>query len=177
MCDIAVKMQNPDRVIKHVDGDYDPPTEGMPDNHCYPMWYNGHRIDIGKLNKGYWLSVKPDWYYGCGEYGAEGLDSCSLMKEKYPEEWIKEPFDPRNILRAQTADFHYFFYDTPETIEDWVKQSQKHQAFATKLITEAFRRDDRMITNAIHNLCGKCRVCGGQSKRQGKGTGAGNSSG
>lgn len=150
MCDLAVKMQNPDRVIKHVDGDYDPPTEGMPDNHCYPMWYNGHGIDIGKLNKGYWLSVKPDWYYGCGEYGAEGLDFCALMREKYPKEWIKEPFDPRNILRAQTADFHYFFYDTQETMADWVEQSQEHQAFATKLMTEAFRRDDRMVSNVIH---------------------------
>ena len=46
-CDIVVKFTNPDRVIKHVDGDYDPPTSSMPDNHCYPMWYNGHGIDIG----------------------------------------------------------------------------------------------------------------------------------
>lgn len=150
MCDIAVRMQNPDRVIKHVDGDYDPPTEGMPDNHCYPMWYNGHGIDIGKLNKGYWLSVKPDWYYGCGEYGAEGLDFCEVMREEYPKEWIREPFDPCNIVRAQTGDFHYFFYDTQESMEDWVEKSHEFQAFATRMMTEAFRRDDRMISNAIH---------------------------
>lgn len=150
MCDIAVHMQNPDRVIKHVDGDYDPPTEGLPDNHCYPMWYNGHGIDIGKLNKGYWLSVKPGWYYGCGEYGAEGLDFCDVMREEYPKEWIQEPFDPGNIVRAQTGDFHYFFYDTQDTMEDWVKKSHEFQAFATRMMTEAFRRDDRMISNAIH---------------------------
>ncbi len=150
MCDIAVRMQNPDRVIKHVDGDYDPPTEGMPDNHCYPMWYNGHGIDIGKLNKGYWLSVKPGWYYGCGEYGAEGLDFCEVMREDYPADWIREPFDPGNIVRAQTGDFHYFFYDTQDTMEDWVEKSQEYQAFATRMMTEAFRRDDRMISNAIH---------------------------
>ncbi len=150
MCDIAVKMQNPDRVIKHVDGDYDPPTEGMPDNHCYPMWYNGHGIDIGKLNKGYWLSVKPDWYYGCGEYGAEGLDFCEVIRECYPKEWLKEPFDPKNIVRAQTGDMHYFFFDTQDTMEDWVERSHEFQALATKLMTEAFRRDNRMISNAIH---------------------------
>lgn len=150
MCDIAVHMQNPDRVIKHVDGDYDPPTEGMPDNHCYPMWYNGHGIDIGRLHKGYWLSVKPGWYYGCGEYGAEGLDFCEVMREEYPEEWIKEPFNPCNIVRAQTGDFHYFFYDTQDSMEAWVTKSQEFQAFATKIMTEAFRRDDRMISNAIH---------------------------
>ncbi len=150
MCDIAVHMQNPDRVIKHVDGDYDPPTEGMPDNHCYPMWYNGHGIDIGRLNKGYWLSVKPDWYYGCGEYGAEGLDFADVMREEYPKDWIKEPFNPKNIIRAQTGAFHYFFYDTPDTMEEWVKKSQGFQAFATQFMTEAFRRDNKMISNAIH---------------------------
>lgn len=150
MCDIAVHMQNPERVIKHVDGDYDPPTEGMPDNHCYPMWYNGHGIDIGKLNKGYWLSVKPGWYYGCGEYGAEGLDFCDVMREEYPKEWLKESFHPSNIVGAQTGSFHYFFYDTQDTMEEWVEKSQEFQAFATKIMTEAFRRDDRMVSSAIH---------------------------
>lgn len=149
-CDEVVKIQNPDRVIKHVDGDYDPPTKGMPDNHCYPMWYNGHGIDIGKLHRGYWLPVKPDWYYGCGEFGAEGLDFADLMRRRYPKEWLKEPFNPSNIVGAQTGDFHYFFYDTPDSIENWVEESQNHQAFATKIMMEAFRRDDRMVSNAIH---------------------------
>ena len=150
MCDIAVHLQNPDRVIKHIDGDYDPPSESMPDNHCYPMWYNGHGIDAGMLYKGYWLSVKPGWYYGCGEYGAEGLDFCDVMKECYPPEWIAEPFDPANIVRAQTADFHYFFYDTQDRMEKWVEASHRYQAFATRLMTEAFRRDERMVSCAIH---------------------------
>lgn len=149
-CDLVVKMQNPDRVIKHVDGDYDPPTESMPDNHCYPMWYNGHGIDIGRLHKGYWLPVLPNWYYGCGEYGSEGLECAEVMKEFYPKEWLAEPFNPKNIIRAQTGDFHYFFYDTPDTMEEWIEKSQNHQAFATKIMTEAFRRDERMISHAIH---------------------------
>lgn len=149
-CDLVVKIQNPDRVIKHVDGDYDPPTESMPDNHCYPMWYNGHGIDIGRLHKGYWLPVLPNWYYGCGEYGSEGLDCIDVMREFYPKEWLDEPFDPRNIIKAQTGDFHYFFYDTPDTLEEWIEKSQRHQAFATKLMTEAFRRDERMASHAIH---------------------------
>ena len=149
-CDLVVKIQNPDRVIKHVDGDYDPPTESMPDNHCYPMWYNGHGIDIGRLHRGYWMPVLPNWYYGCGEYGAEGLECAEVMREFYPKEWLTEPFNPRNIIRAQTGDFHYFFYDTPDTIDEWIDKSQCHQAFATKIMTEAFRRDERMISHAIH---------------------------
>ena len=149
-CDLAIKVINPDRVIKHVDGDYDPPTESMPDNHCYPMWYNGHGIDIGLLNKGYWLPTLPDWYYGCGEFGAEGLDFADLMRRRYPKEWLKEPFNPGNIVRAQTENFHYFFFDSADTIDEWVEKSQAHQSFATKFMTEAFRRDRRMISFAIH---------------------------
>ncbi len=40
--DEAVHTKNPDRAIKWGDGDYDPPTPGLPDNHCYNTWYNGH---------------------------------------------------------------------------------------------------------------------------------------
>ncbi len=149
-CDIVVKLNNPDRVIKHVDGDYEPPSDDMPDNHCYPMWYNGHGIDIGQLNKGYWMPVKPGWYYGCGEFGAEGLDFADVMYKEYPASWMAEPFDPKNIVRAQTGNFHYFFYDTPDGVDNWVRESHKHQAYATNIMTEAFRRDDRMVSQAIH---------------------------
>lgn len=149
-CDDAVKLHNPDRVIKHVDGDYDPPSELMPDNHCYPMWYNAHGIDIGLLYKGYWLPTRPEWYYGCGEYGAEGLDFYDVMKNDYPTEWLREPFDPKNIVNAQTGNFYYFFYDKGDNIYDWIEKSQRHQAFATTIMTEAFRRDSRMVSQAIH---------------------------
>ncbi len=149
-CDLAVHMQNPDRVIKHVDGDYDPPTSSMPDNHCYPTWYNGHGIDIGRLNKGYWLPIKPGWYCGSGEFGTEGLDFPEVMRKYYPKDWIREPFDVSRIVNSQTAPFHYFFYDTQSTMEDWCRESQEYQAFATKYMTESLRRNNLMISNAIH---------------------------
>lgn len=149
-CDFIVRLNNPDRVIKHVDGDYDPPTEGMPDNHCYPTWYNGHGIDIGKLHKGHWLQVKPGWYYGCGEFGTEGLECSQVMKESYPESWLQEPFDPKRIVGAQTGSMHGFFFDAQDTMENWIEKSQHYQALATKLMMEAFRRDRRMVSNAIH---------------------------
>lgn len=154
--DLVIKLNNPDRVIKHVDGDYDPPSESLPDNHCYPAWYNGHGIDIGKLNKGYWLPVKKDWFYGCGEFGAEGLDFIDVMKKYYPKDWLpqneKEESDwfPNKIVGSQTGNFHYFFYDTPNSLNNWVLNSHKHQAWATKFMTEAFRRNSMMNTFAIH---------------------------
>lgn len=156
MADTAVRLSNPDRVIKQVDGDYDPPSAGLPDNHCYPAWYNGHGLDIGKLHKGYWLPVKPDWYYGCGEFGAEGLDPVAVMRKHYPQEWLPQDaaeerdWSPSRIVGAQSGMFHYFFYETPHTLQDWVTASHRHQAWATRTMTEAFRRDDRMITFAIH---------------------------
>ena len=119
-------------------------------SYSYPMWYNGHGIDIGRLHRGYWLPVKPGWYYGCGEYGAEGLDSAEVMEECYPREWLREPFDPGRIVRSQTKSFSGFFYDAQEDMQGWISRSQRYQAFAARMMTEAFRRDDRMVSNAIH---------------------------
>ena len=155
-CDTAVRLLNPDRVIKHIDGDYDPPDITLPDNHCYCTWYNGHGIDMGKLHRGYWLGVKEGWYYGCGEFGAEGLDPVPLMKNHYPKEWLpqtaeeEKTWEPGMIKDSQSGNMHFFYYDTQETLEDWVRESHKHQAFGTKVQTEAFRRDPNMVTFALH---------------------------
>lgn len=152
----VVHLMNPDRVIKPVDGDYDPPAPGLPDNHCYNGWYNGHGLDLGKLNKGYWQQVKPGWMYGCGEFGAEGLDFVDVMRKYYPAEWLPQTPDqegdwtPSRIPQAQTGRFHYMWFDTQHSLEDWVEASQKHQARMTRLMTEAFRRDNRMNSFAIH---------------------------
>jgi hypothetical protein len=154
--DMVVRMANPDRVIKAVDGDYDPPGPGLPDNHCYPAWYNGHGVELGALHKGHWLRVKPGWVYGCGEFGAEGLDSVALMRKHYPKAWLPQTADeekrwsPSQIPGAQTGDMHYNFFETPQTLAEWVQRSQSHQAWATRLMTEAFRRDGRMHSFAIH---------------------------
>ncbi|MCF7839130.1 MAG: beta galactosidase jelly roll domain-containing protein, partial [Candidatus Marinimicrobia bacterium] len=152
----AVRLANPDRVIKPVDGDYDPPAPGLPDNHCYTCWYNGHGVELGKLHKGYWQKVKPDWFYGCGEFGAEGLDPVDLMRRRYPAAWLPQSpeeesvWTPDRIKNAQTGRFHYLFFDTPSTLAGWVAASQRHQAWATRIMTEAFRRDNRLNTCAIH---------------------------
>lgn len=154
--DIVVHLANPDRVTKHVDGDYDPPNKKMPDSHCYPMWYNGHGIDIGRLHKGYWMPVKPGWYYGCGEFGCEGLESPEMMRSAYPADWLPQPgeparaWSPERMYGQQSSDFYHFFFDRPGSLEEWSKESQSFQALATRMMTEAFRRDDRMVTFAIH---------------------------
>ncbi len=151
-----VKMNNPDRVIKAVDGEYDPPGPGFPDNHCYCGWYNGHGIDIGKLLKGFWQKVKPGWNYGCGEFGSEGLDPVEVMRKYYPPEWLPQNPDeekfwsPHGIVMAQTGRFHYLWFETPGTLEGWVQASHVHQVWVTRLMTEVFRRDNRMHSFAIH---------------------------
>ena len=155
-CDEAVHVLNPDRAVKHIDGDYDPPSATLPDNHCYCTWYNGHGIDMGKLYRGYWLGVKEGWYYACGEFGAEGLDTVDLMRRRYPKEWLpqspeeEKTWSPSRIVNAQSGNMHYFFYDTQEKLEDWVEESRRHQVFGTALQTGAFRRDRRMVSFAIH---------------------------
>ena len=154
--DIVVRQANPDQVTKAVDGDYNPPGPGMPDNHCYCGWYNGHGVDLGALHKGYWQQVKPGWVYGCGEFGAEGLDPVDLMRRHYPAAWLpqsaeeEKTWSPSKIVSAQTGQMHNNFFETPQTLADWVARSQAHQAWATRVMTEAFRRDRRMHSFAIH---------------------------
>lgn len=154
--DQAVRLANPDRVIKPVDGDYDPPAPGLPDNHCYCGWYNGHGVDLGKLHKGYWQPVKPGWFYACGEFGSEGLDPVDIMRSRYPPEWLPQTveeekvWNPRQILNAQTGNFHFMWFDTQHTLKGWVDASQRHQAWITRLMAEAYRRDCRLNSCAIH---------------------------
>ncbi len=149
-CDAIVSHENPDRVTKHVDGDYDPPSKKEPDSHCYTMWYNGHGLDMGMLHKGYWLDTAPNWYCGCGEFGAEAIDHKDVVMEMYPEGWRKEPFHPNNIQGAQTGRFHYFFYETPKDMDGWINESMRHQAFAAKIMTSSFRRNPIINSFAIH---------------------------
>ena len=151
----AVRQENPDRVIKCVDGDYDPPASyGMPDNHCYCGWYIGHGIDLGALQFGKWLPVRPGWHYGCGEFGSEGLDSHGVMKKYYPRDWqpqtLKSAWTPQILAESQSWNFHFLWYETPKDAGGWIEASQHHQEWITRLMTEAYRRNPWMNTFAIH---------------------------
>lgn len=156
--EIASKMihrENPERVIKCVDGDYDPPVpEGMQDNHCYCGWYIGHGIDLGSLHHGKWMPVKTGWHFGCGEFGSEGLDSLEVMQQSYPKNWLPSSSDiawnPSLIPKAQSMNFHFLWYPTPNNLNQWIEASQRHQDWITRLMTEAFRRLPGMNTFAIH---------------------------
>lgn len=154
--DQAVLLSNPDRVIKAAEGDYDPPSPGLPDSHCYNTWYNGHGLGLGEMYKGYWQPVKPGWLYACGEFGAEGLDPLEVMHKYYPEEWLpknkedEKSWSPGRISMSQTQRFHYMWYNTQHTLYDWIDASQDYQAWAVKFVTESFRRDPRMVSFAVH---------------------------
>lgn len=152
--DQAILMNNPDRVIKAGDGDYDPPSPGLPDNHVYNGWYNGHGLGLGEMHKGYWVPVKRAWYYACGEFGSEALDNYAIMQKYYPADWRPASesalWSPEKIAMNQTFRFHRMWYNTPSTAKGWISASQDHQAWATRFATEAFRRDSRMVSFAIH---------------------------
>ena len=154
-CDKAVKLLNPERVIKHIDGDYDPPSTDLPDYHTYTMWYNGHGIEFGKMYRGYWLDLPENSYCGCGEFGAEGLDPEDLMNRRYLKKWLPVPgkekeWTPSEILGAQSGSMYSFFFDRQDNLGDWVEASREYQREATRLQTESFRRNDLMVSYAIH---------------------------
>jgi len=154
----AIYIENPDRAVKNAEGDYNPPTrEGLPDFHCYNMWYTDNGISFGKMYKGFLPSIKPGWKAGCGEYGTEGLDNVGVMTKHYPKEWLpagmNEPWTPDSIVGAQTYSLHGDWFPEQRTLPEWVRESQKHQSLATKLMTDAWRRRaDTIVSTAIHLL-------------------------
>jgi len=154
----AIYIENPDRAVKNAEGDYNPPTrEGLPDFHCYNMWYTDNVIPLGKMYKGYLPTIKPGWKAGCGEYGTEGLDNVDVMMKHYPKEWLPasegEPWTPDSIVGAQTYSLHGDWFPEQRTLAEWVRASQKHQSLATKLMTDAWRRRaDYIVSTAIHLL-------------------------
>ncbi|WP_079909227.1 glycoside hydrolase family 2 protein [Paenibacillus sp. 32352] len=154
----AIYVENPDRVVKNADGDYNPPTrEGLPDFHCYTMWYTNNGISLGKLHKGFLPPIREGWKAGCGEYGTEGLDNAQLMMTRYPKEWVpkdvNERWMPSAIKGAQTFNMHGDWYAEQQNLEGWIQASQQHQCLATKLMTDAWRRrTDLVVSTAIHLL-------------------------
>ena len=147
-------MSNPEHVIKYVDGDYDPPTGGLPDNHCYCGWYIGHAIDLGRINRGNWIPIKPGWHYGCGEFGAEGLDSVGVMERSLTPRTGYPPISHKpsrgrleKVHSNQTNRFQYLWFPPQTTPASWVEASQTHQAWVTRLMTEAFRRSSDICSS------------------------------
>lgn len=156
-CAEIVLYENPDRQIKPIDGDYEPPSPGLPDQHCYCAWYVGHGLDLGRLHRGHWMATKPGWKYACGEFGIEGLDSVDLMRRRYPANWLpvagaEGEWSPLSIPYAQTGFVYVNWMDAGKNLEEWVKNSQEHQAWGVRMMTRAFRRDRRMVSFAIHLL-------------------------
>lgn len=154
----AIFVENPDRVVKNADGDYNPPTrEGLPDFHCYTMWYTNNGLHFGKMYKGFLPPLRQGWKAGCGEYGTEGLDNYELMMSRYPQEWLpaseNERWLPNKIVASQTYALHGDWFAERQTIREWIEASQKHQCLATKLMTDAWRRRaDIVVSTAIHLL-------------------------
>jgi len=156
MADLTVRHANPDRVIKAVDGDYDPPSPGVSDRHCYNLWYGNHGIDFGKMHRGYWQVSKEGWGHGCGEFGVEGLDSSEVMHAHFPKEWMTATDDEGNWLPDaipynQTYKFHRLWYETPRGgLDSWVQKSHDYQQFSLRHVSESFRRDNLCFTCAVH---------------------------
>lgn len=156
--DIVVRNENPDRAVKYIDGDYQAPSNGFPDNHCYNIWYDEHGVPLDRMCRGAWMPVSKGWMYGCGEFGAEGLDSEDVIRKHYPQEWLKceadgswSPKYMHGIYQGeQTWGKHWDWFETQTTIPDWIRESCNHQAWGVEKVARAFRRMPRMNSFAVH---------------------------
>ncbi len=159
VCLNYTRLYNPDRVVKCVDGDYNPPPRhGMLDQHAYVCMHEDHGIELGKFHKGELFDIKKGWRCGVGEYGAEGMEPLATMRRHYPAEWLPEEdadttWLPDRIPMCQAWGWHHQWYDRQDTITDWIAATHRHQAWAVRLMHEGFRRRlDIINSTAIHLL-------------------------
>lgn len=152
--DVAALELNPTQVIKWIEGDYPGVTEGTGyrDHHDYGGWYS-------ELGGRYWAGpgVNAGWMQAVGEFGAEGLDSVTLMKKYYPKEWLETKPDgtwtPERIFRNQQIVAGKNWFGLPRvTMEEYVRISRNHQYWVVRLMAESMRRNPKINSFAVHLL-------------------------
>ena len=152
--DSIAQRMNPGQVTKWIEGDYLNIAQKHSDHHCYDTWYGDNMRD---QYFGGWYNTVAGWMCACGEFGAEGLDEIGLMAKYYPESWTASQSDgtwsPNQIALCQTERVGKKWLSiTSGTMEDWVDNSREYQMWATRLFTEALRRNSKMNSFAIHLL-------------------------
>ena len=155
-CDALIPSINPNQVVKWVDGDYANMSRGYCDHHTYNLWYWKHAIQFSDQYNGAWVKTRKGWMHGCGEYGSEGVDSVELMRKYYPKEWLGESkegdWSAENIPCQSNRPAFKRWIGEPKSLEDFSIVSREHQRVATRLQVEAFRRDPKMNSTALHLL-------------------------
>lgn len=106
---------------------------------------------------GGWYNTVSGWMASCGEFGAEGLDDGKLMTNYYPLSWQTVAEDgtwsPNQIPLCQTERVgKKWLRLTTCSKEDWIKNSREYQMWATRLFTEALRRNPKINAFSIHLL-------------------------
>ncbi len=152
--DSTARVINPGQVCKWVEGDYVNLAPRFSDHHDYDIWYGD-----GMRNNyiGAWHDTRAGWMYGCGEFGAEGLDNIAFMKKYYPSAWLQlkvdDQWDPRNIPGCQTPTIGLkWMHLKDNSVQDWVKGSRQFQYWAIRLATEALRRNNYLNSFSVHLL-------------------------
>lgn len=152
--DSVAAQMNPGQVTKWIDGDYVNLSPGFSDHHDYDIWYgNG----IRSVYEGGWFDTHAGWMYGCGEFGAEGLDDTGFMRKHYPDAWLRVndegKWEPKSVPRCQTqAMAAKWLVLKDSSMQDWTNASREYQAWAIRLFTESLRRNNNLNSLAVHLL-------------------------
>jgi len=152
--DSLARKINPGQVTKWIDGDYVNLSPRFSDHHDYSIWYGD---GIRSKYFGEWHDTRANWMYGCGEFGAEGLDDIELMQKRYPLSWIQPnsegKWNPAVIFRCQTPTVGKKWLALKDSTQaTWVTESRAYQQSAIRLFSEALRRNNHMNSFAVHLL-------------------------
>ena len=109
-----------------------------------------------------WTPAEP-WLYRCDvrlvdEAGASldaasrafGLRTFVLDQTRLPR---NRPLHVPGWARLpESGNYHHFWYESPRGLAAWVEASQRHQAWAVLTVADAMRRQNRLVSCAVHLL-------------------------
>ena len=153
--DQAVRLANPDRVIKAVDGDYDPPRAGPARQPLLLRLVQRPRRGTRQAAQRLLAAGQARLALRLRRVWRRRARSGDVMRGAIRHVAAADAAS-KNALVArpdhQGADGPIPLYVVRHAAHAgrWVAASQAHQAWATRLMTEAFRRDSRMNSFAIH---------------------------
>ena len=155
----VVHVHNPDRVIKPVDGDYDPPEPGLPDNHIYCAWYgsqaHSHRQVHPRLLGG---QQGRDGSTAAASTASRAWKTRRPCSSTIPRTGCRPPsndrWNPDKIPYAQTWTMHGSWFDhSGNHGANGLPPARPIRPGVFGTMTRAFRRQtDRIVSTAVHLL-------------------------
>jgi beta-mannosidase len=151
LVDVGTQDELPDDPIgkfhwtERVMRDFEERFDWRVDTHQYRGWYWERMEDLA--------SVPLEHLQLVTEYGAQGLPSAQTLQRMLPDAALFPPVWSFYTRRCFQPEYQFLFIPQPQSLEQFVKDSQTYQARFIQYHTEYYRRHKFRPCNGAHLFC------------------------